>query len=106
MRHILIALVCLPLAACDPSAYKALDTLTEQSTGHATTATTLLDANSQPPEALVASSASSAAPVVQTAVVEASSSSVYVPPLTEPCQPGEFQFRVWACDATGHRAYI
>lgn len=106
MRTLLILASLLLLAACKPDAFAVLD----QAEGHTALGgapkVTLL-ATSSSVEA--ASSASSVPPVIETAVVassSSSSSSEYVAPLTEACNQGESQFRVWSCDATGHRAYI
>lgn len=101
MRQLLLIPSLLLLTACDPSAYKAIDQLEFQSTGHAAVPDALL-AQNQPVEAIASSSASQEPIVV---VTPSSSSSEYVQPLGEPCDPGTFGFRLWTC-VEGHRSYI
>lgn len=91
MRTILIAITALSLAACNQSASHVLSQLTIATVGHDTPFVT----SDEPEEDIPVPSVE---PVVEPPV--------YVPPLTEECSPGEFQFRVWACDSTGHRSYI
>lgn len=74
MRQLLLLPSLLLLTACDPSAYKAIDQLELQSTGHAAVPDALL-AQNQPVEAVSSSSASQ-----EPIVVITPSSSVYVPP--------------------------
>lgn len=93
-------LIALLLTACDPSAYKAIDQLEFQSTGHAAVPDALL-AQNQPVEAVSSSSASQ-----EPIVVITPSSSVYVPPPEPPKIPcTEGQFRVYFC-VNGFREYI
>lgn len=87
----IIILLALPLAACNQSASHVLSQLTIATVGHDTPG---LDQEAED------------IPVPPVEPVVEPSSSEYVPPLTEACAPGEFQFRVWSCDSTGHRAYI
>lgn len=94
-------LASLLLSGCDPSAYKAIDQLEFQSTGHAAVPDAML-AQNQPVEAMSSSSASQEPIVVVTL-----SSSVYVPPPEppkEPCDPGTHGFRLWDC-VDGFKVY-
>jgi len=89
MRLILIALTALTLAACSGAPAKVLSSLVIVATGHD------IDGNApiaDEKEEYVAPS------------VEANSSSVYVPPPGEPCEPGSKQTRVWDC-VDGFRSY-
>lgn len=86
----IIILLALPLAACNHSASHVLSQLTIATVGHDTPFVTA----DEPGE-------DAAIPAVEP-VVEPP---VYVPPLTEECEPGTHGFRLWDCDSTGHRAY-
>ncbi len=86
LKLLAIALSIASLTACK-GVYSVIDQQVEQSTGHAL--------------AFVSSEESDE---IRSSV--AASSSEYVPPVTEACAPGEFQFRVWSCGPDGHRSYI
>lgn len=101
LKFAILVLASLLLSGCDHNVYTALDTLTQQSTGHAAVPDALL-AQNQPVESISSSSASQEPIVV---VTPSSSSSEYVQPLGEPCDPGTFGFRLWTC-VDGHRSYI
>lgn len=95
MRQLLLLPSLLLLTACGPNVYKALDNLTRESTGHDSTATLLLNADSPSSSSVEPSSSASS-----------SSSSVYVPPPTEWCETGSIGYRVWSCGPDNHRVYI
>lgn len=85
MRLKFIAIIfALPLAACDD---KAIDRAEIALLGHSTVAAAL----DEPPL------------IIDT---PSSSSVEYVAPPTEPCQAGEFAFRIWSCGPDNHRQYI
>jgi hypothetical protein len=88
-KAIAISLVCIGLAGCNVT--KVLDQQVVASVGHPLPFVT-------PDEPEEDAAAPSVEPVVEPPV--------YVPPVTEPCNPGDFQFRVWSCDSTNHRSYI
>lgn len=88
-KAIAISLVCIGLAGCNVT--KVLDQQVAASVGHPLPFVTPDEPEEDIPVPPVE-------PVVEPPV--------YVPPVTEACAQGEFQFRVWACDGTGHRAYI
>ena len=81
-----VALSIASLTACESKDFNVVDALVGQSTGHQQNfVDTTEDEPSIPPKA--------------------AEPSVYVPPLGEPCNPGDYQFRVWSC-VDGHRFYI
>jgi hypothetical protein len=87
MRIILIAITALSLAACNHSASHVLSQLTIATVGHDT-------------PGLEQEIEDAAVPAVEPAVEPP----VYVPPLTEECEPGTHGFRLWDC-VDGHRVY-
>lgn len=87
MRAILIAITALSLAACNQSTSHVLSQLTIATVGHDTPGLEQEDKNIPVPPV---------EPVVEP--------SVYVPPLTEECEPGTHGFRLWDC-VDGHRVY-
>jgi hypothetical protein len=89
MRAILIAITALSLAGCHGSANSVLSQLTIATVGHDTPFVT----PDEPEEDIPV-------PPVEPAVEPP----VYVPPLTEECEPGTHGFRLWDC-VDGHRVY-
>ncbi len=90
-RLLIIALSVMSVTACTPE--KVLNSIVASDTGH-----NLIGYEPAEEDQPITTPPKAAEP--------SSSSSVYVPPLTEPCNPGDFAFRIWSCGPDGRRVYI